>query len=238
MLIITLFALFESQLFPSSVFLDNQYNAASHYHKGFRINLETGTRFGLSELRAYSIQTEANSYSINAVSFGDDIYRENIVSADVSIPVVDEVLAGFGVAMFNYWIRDYCNRFSYSLKIGGLYRSSHAEIGGWINNINVPKFSDIDYLPLCYSLGLKYITPDNLSFIFAIRGVETALPFFNLGLSYEPSRIITLGVGVNTEPLYLEYLVQLNLETFAVRYTGSNQRHLGLSHSFGLCFNP
>ncbi len=238
MLVITLFALFESQLFPSSVFLENQYNAASHHQKGLRINLETGTRFGLAELRTYTIQGEINSYSINAVSFGNDIYRENIISADVSIPVVEKVLVGFGIAMLNYWIRDYCNQFSYSLKIGGLYRNRHAEIGGWINNINVPKFSEIDYLPPSYSLGFKYLTPDNVSFVFAVRGVELDPPFFNLGISYAPSRIITLGIGVNTEPLYLEYLAQLNLKTFGVRYTGSNQRYLGLSHFVGLCFNP
>ncbi len=238
MIIIILFALFESQTFPYSIFLDNQHNPASHFQKGFIITVSTGTRFGLSELRTYTVYTRIKSYSIHAMSFGNDIYRENIMSADMSIQVVDKVIAGFGVALLNYWIEDYCNRFGYSVKVGGLYQNKSTEIGGWVNNINTPRFSDIDYLPPSYSLRFKYMTPNNVSLLFAIRGAGSDLPFFNIGIAYMPSRIITLGTGVNTDPLYLEYIIELNLNTFILRYTGSNQRHLGLSHFLGLCFNP
>jgi len=238
MVIIILFALFESQIFPYSIFLENQYNPASHFQKGLIINVETGTRFGLSELRTYTIHTKINSYSIHATSFGNDIYRENIISAEMSMPVIDKVIVGFGIAMLNYCIEDYCNRFSYAVKIGGLYQNKSTEIGGWLNNINIPRFSDIDYLPPSYSLRFKYVTSNNVSLIFAIRGIESNLPFFNVGISYAPSKIITLGTGVNTDPLYLEYIVQLNLNTFILRYAGNNQHRLGLSHFLGLCFNP
>jgi len=238
MVIIILFALFESQIFPYSIFLENQYNPASHFQKGVFINFGTGTRFCLSELRTYSIYTKIKSYSIHATSFGNDIYRENIISAGMSIQVVDKVIAGFGIAMLNYWIGNYCNRFGYSVKIGGLYHNKSTEIGGWINNINIPRFSDVDYLPPSYSLRFKYVTSNNVSLIFALRGLESDLPFFNIGVSCMPSKIITLGTGVNTDPLYLEYIIQLNLNTFILRYAGNNQRHLGLSHFLGLCFNP
>ncbi len=236
--VIVLFTLFESQLFPHSIFLEDQYNPASYYQDGFEINIETGTRFGLSELRTYTIHSKIKSYGISAISFGNDIYRENVVCANLSFRIVQGLSAGFGITMLNYRIKDHCNRFGYALKIGGLYQTKPIEIGGWINNINIPKFSNIDYIPPNYSLRFKYLTLNNLSFIFAIRGIETDLPFFNVGISYSPTSIITFGTGINTDPMYLEYILQLNLRTFALRYAGSNQQHLGLSHFLSVIFNP
>lgn len=238
MWIISLFAIFESLLFPHNIFSENQFNPASLHQQNFELIIGTGSNFGLSELRTYTIHSAIKLYRINATSFGNDIYRENMFNAGLSFPVVEKLAAGFSIAMYNYWVKDMCNRFTYSLKIGALYKNSPLEIGGWINNINIPKFSDIDYLPPTYSLRINYLPGNNLSFAFAIRGIETDLPFYNFGLSYSPYKMITLGAGVNTDPMYLEYVLKLNLGNFILDYTGKNHRYLGLSHYFSVGFNP
>lgn len=238
MLVIALFAVFESLLFPRSIFYESQFNPASLYPEKFELIIGTGTHFGLSDLRTYTIHSEIKLYRISATSFGNDIYRENTVNAGLSFPVVEKLAAGFSIAMYNYWVKDIYNRFTYSLKVGGMYRNNLLEIGGWVNNINIPKFSDIDYLPPTYSLKLKYLTKTNFSFAFAIRGRETDLPFYNVSLSYSPYKIITFGAGVNTEPMYFEYMLRLDLGNFILDYTGSNHRYLGLSHYFSVGFNP
>lgn len=238
MLAITLFAVFESLLFPRSVFLESQFNPASLYQKRFELIIGTGSNFGLSELRTYTIHSKIKSYNISAANFGNDIYRENMINAGLSFPVVEKLAVGFSVAMLNYWVKDNYNRFSYSLKIGWVYQNNLIEISGWINNINIPKFSSVDYLPPNYSLKLSYSTKNNLSLIFTIRGIETELPFFNFGLSYSPYKIITFGAGINTDPMYLEYMLKLSLGSLVLNYVGSTHQYLGLSHFLSVGFSP
>ena len=81
-----------------------------------------------------------------------------------------------------------------------------------------------------------YFAMSNLSFNFAIRGIETDLPFFNFGLFYSPHEIIELGAGVNTEPILLEYGLKIYIGDFVINYFGSNHLQLGLSHLLSLGF--
>ncbi len=202
------------------------------------INIGIGAKYGLSDLRTYTLHSVIKSYSINIISFGNDIYRENIVSAGASYSLTEGLAAGFSVAMLNYWIKENCNQYTYSIKIGGLYQKNPLEISGWVDHINFPKFSDIDCIPPNYSLQLHYLPKSDLSVILALRGIETNFPFFNLGLSYSPHKTITLGVGVNSDPMYLEYMLRLSAGYFALNYTGSNHPYLGLSHFVVVGFNP
>lgn len=225
-------------LFPRSIFFENHFNPASLDQQSFKLVIDAGSHFGLPEVRTYTLHSEIKSYQINITSFGCDIYRENIANAGFSFCISEKIAAGFGIAMLNYWVKDYCNCFSYSLKIGGIYRHNPLEINAWAHNVNLPRFSNIDYIPLNYSVKISYRTKDYLSLLFAIRGLESDLPFFNLGLSFSPYKIITFGAGINTDPVYLEYMLQLSLGNVALNYAGSNHRFLGLSHCLGVSFVP
>jgi len=231
MLIPFLFTVFESFLFPANILSENQFNPASLYQEQFQINLSTEVKFSLSDLRTYTLYSEIKSYSLNIASFGNDLYRENVVGFGFGFPLIRNFAAGLHISLVNYWIKDYYSHYGYSLRIGGVFENSPIEIDGWINNINVPKFSDIDYLPLTYSVRC------NLSFDFGVRGIETDLPFFKFGLFYAPIKIIKFGVGVNTEPLLLEYSLEIYLGELTLNYFGSNHHQLGLSHSLGVGFN-
>lgn len=237
MFALTLFTIFESLLFPRSIFLGDQFNPASLKQQGMEVNIGTGVNFGLSDLRTYAIHSKIESYDISILSFGNDIYRENMISAGMSFPVTEKCAAGISAAVLNYWVEGNYNRFSYSLKIAGLYQNSAVEIGAWVNNINIPKFSSIDYLPPNYSMRFTCFTKKNLCFIFAIRGIELDLPFFNFGFTYSPYKMITFGTGINTDPMYVEYTAKLNLKNFILQYTGSNHRYLSLSHFLSVCFS-
>jgi hypothetical protein len=237
MLIITIIAIFESSAFPRSIFLENQYNPAIHYQKNIELLFGTGIEFGLSNLRTYNIHSKLKSFSLTGNSFGDEFYRENKMNIGVSFPFAKKFTAGLSIIMLNYWIKDNYNRFGFSLGIGGMYSTGQFEFSGWLDNINTPKFSSSDYLLPKYSLRINYRMQHNFDFIFAVRGTEKELPFFNFGIACSPYEICTFGIGINTDPLYLEYMLKLNLSHLHLYYIGSNHQHLGLSHFFGVGFN-
>lgn len=236
MFILVLFSIFESFLFPRTQFLENQFNPANLYLNGFDIHAGTEVRFGLSELKTYTIYSHIRSYGLSVTTFGNDVYKENVIGLDVGFPVIKTCAVGFGVAVLNYWVKNTENHFSYSLKIGSVFHKTPVEASAWISNINVPKFSEIDYLPPNYSLRIAYAALHNLSFYFTLRGIETELPFFHVGFFYSPYRIVTIGMSVHTEPLLFEYGLEVNVGEFILNYSGSNHYKLGLSHYAGVGF--
>lgn len=236
MSILFLFAVFESSLFPHSILLENQFNPATLYQKQFEIIAGTEVKFGLPELRTYTIYSQIKSYSIAVTSFGSDLYKENVIGFGFGFPVVKKLAVGLNISLLNYWIKEHYSHLGYSIRVGGFFQNSPFEIGAWVNNINIPRFSEIDYVPLSYSVRCSYFAVHNLSFNFAIRGVETDLPFFNFGAFYSPYKIIELAAGINTEPLLLEYGLKINLGEFTMGYAGSHHRQLGLSHQLSIAF--
>jgi hypothetical protein len=237
MLLVTLFTVFESFLFPHTFFEEYHYNPAILYQEHIDITVCSDMRFGLPELQTYSIYSRLRSYSLSAASFGTDLYRENIISAGIGFPLTSSVATGIGISVLNYWIKDIENQVGYSLRIGGVFQHTPLTVGAWIHNVNVPKFSDVDYLPPCYSIRINYALSPRASFHVALRGIETTVPFLNFGLQYSPYTPLACRVGINTDPLFLEYGLTLTVGAFVIHYAGSNHYHLGLSHSFGLGFS-
>lgn len=238
MVIILIISAFETTLFPQSLFLEDHFNPALEAREGFQLDLGTGSRFGLSELRTYYVYSTIKSYRLSAHSFGCDLYRENMLRLGSCFGIRKAWTVGFSVGLLNNWVRDNFNRFAYSLCLGSIFQTGDVKVSGWVDNINMPRLSSVDYLPPSYSMRFDYITKSRLDFAFAVRGMEKNLPFFNFGVSLSPYEIILIGVGVNTDPLYLEYILKLNLGDFALCYAGSNHQYLGLSHAFSIGFCP
>ena len=236
MLVFFLFTIYESFLFPRSFFVETQFNPANLNQEQLRIFAGSEIKFGLGELRTHTLCSQLKSYNINLASFGNDLYKENLIGLGFCFSVIEKMAFGIDISVLNYWIKDNYSRFGYSIKLGGIFSNGPVEIGAWANNINIPKFSEIDYIPPSYSLRCDYFATDNLSLGFAVRGVEKDLPFFNFGLLYSPHEIIELGISVNTEPILLEYGLQIYIGDFVVNYFGSNHLQLGLSHLFSLGF--
>lgn len=238
MLIVYLFSIFESFFFPRNNLFENRSNPAILSRKQSELIIGAEQRFGLTDLRTYTIYSQLKSYSLGITSFGNRLYREHCVDLGFGFPIIENLGAGANIAMLNYWVKDYYSKFAYTVKIGGLFQTTKAEFGIWFSNINSPKFSDIDYLPPGYSLCFGYLITNDLSFNFTIREIEDELPFFKFGLIYSPYKIVQFTGDVNTEPLLFEYGLKINLGEFSLNYSGSIHRRLGLSHAFYLIFAP
>jgi len=200
--------------------------------------LTSETRFELSELRTFGIYSQVDRYSIAVASFGSDSYRENYLELAFGFPVAGKFSFGLSAAGLNCWIKDFSNEFAYALKVGGRFESGQFLVGIWVNNVNVPRLSSVDYAPVSYSIRFDYRALRNLNFDFAIRGVETALPFYNLGLAFMPHKNLLIGLGVNTEPILLEYGLKVSFGKMFLNYSGNRHQQLGLTHNFCLGVIP
>ena len=231
-----LLQMFESFYFPRSVFFEQGYNPAYKYEERCNIFATTGTSFGLPEFRTYALCGMFDHYYLSMSSFGDEIYRENIISGGAGFDLGD-IRLGFGAGLLNQHIQDNCNRTCYSVRIGGMWSLERGAISGWAHNLNIPRFTSVDYLPITYSLKVSYLATDHIAVIAAARGMEKEVPLYSIGVSYMPISHVMLGMGVNTEPLYCEYMVCIFIGQFTVIYSGSNHQYLGLSHFFSLGMN-
>lgn len=236
MVIILLISAFETTLFPQNLFFEEYLNPALETREGFQLVMGTGSRFGLPELRTYYVYSTIRSYRLSAQSFGCDLYRENMLKLGGCFALRKTWTVGFSVGLFNNWVQDNFNRFAYSLCIGSIFQTQPMKISGWVNNLNIPRFSNVDYLPLTYSVRFDYQTEHKVDVAFAVRSMEKDLPFFNFGAAFSPYKMIRVGAGVNTDPVYLEYVMELNVGDFIFCYSGSNQQYLGLSHTFDIRF--
>jgi hypothetical protein len=234
--LLLLISFFDSFLFPRNILHEDRFNPAHLHEKRFEAVITSETRFELAELRTFGLYSQIDHYSLKAASFGCESYRENFFAFGFGFPVSGNFALGLNVAALNVWIKDICNEFTYGLKAGGQFENEFFLISSWINNINVPRLSSVDYVPLSYSVCFLHKVSSSLDFRLAVRGVEAALPFYNFGLTFAPREMLLLSLSVNSRPILLEYGLQLSLGKMFLSYSGSRHQQLGLTHNVGMGF--
>ncbi len=234
--ILLLVGFFESFLFPRSVLYEREFNPAHLHEKKFELILGSETRYELAELRAFYFYSRVDRFSIRFTSFGGSLYRENFFELGFGFPVGGKFALGFDFAGLNSWVKDLSNEFTYSVKAGGLYGAERFTMSVWVNNINMPRISSIDYAPISYTVRFEYLVRGNLNFNIAACGVETEMPFYKCGCAFAPYDIIVINLGVNTKPIVIEYGLKMNIGNMVVFYSGNRHQQLGLTHNLGLGF--
>ena len=238
MKILLLFGFFESFLFPRSVLHQIEFNPAQLHREKFELLLGSETRYGLAEIRTFYLYSQINRYSIELASFGSDLYRENFFQFGFGFPIGEWFAAGFHVAGLNCWVKDLSSDFAYAIKAGAQFETDVVIVSAWLNNINVPRISTVDYAPVTYSARLDYNPHPNFDFIFALLGVETGLPFYRCGVEWTPHASMLLCVGFTTRPITIEYGIKITIGRVRLLYSGNRHQQLGLTHDFGIGFTP
>lgn len=237
MYIIFLIAAFESMLFPRSIVVEEYYNPAMPSPGHFLASFGTRSHFGIPGLRTYTGRVSLNSFHIGMQSFGDEIYRENRMTAGGRFSAAYGMSFGSELVLYHQSVLDNENHSCYSVNIGTQFQHAAFEAGVWMHNLTVPRLSPIDYIPPCYSLNVMYRPQQYLSVRCAVQSVELSMPFFSFGATYTPYRIMMIGVGVNSDPLYIDYSASFNIGVISIQYSGTNHQYLGLSHFFQLTFS-
>jgi hypothetical protein len=228
---------FETTYFPQSIFYGNMHDNALHAHDSFRVRSGVSTHFGLPEVRTYMLSIARGHYRLSSSSFGSGLYRETQVVGSFQYDISERFRSGVSIAFLNYWIQDLYSRCGYAVHMSMYYDKGDLLVGGWLNNINIPRFNEGDAIPLAYTIRVEYSLHDRLVFILASRGTHETMPFFNAGVSWALCRHLTMGAGANTEPLYFEYMIQIPVGRIGIHYTGNVHEYLGVSHAMHLTFD-
>lgn len=232
MIVLFLFIIFEKSLFLDFNNSYLQFNPANLAEQKFLVCFGGNENFGLPSLRTWTAGVQVQRFQLVCKTFGNELYRENMFELAGGYTVYKILNAGIGIGILNNWIKDYTNRFTCTVKLGGMAELQNLKLYLCLNNINNPKFSEIDYLPITYLLGLQYKINAQLKTFFNAMGIEKGIPFFNFGLIAIPVKETEFYAGVNTENFVFEYGIKICLRRLAFDYAGTMHRQLGLSHTF------
>ncbi|HEX7319692.1 MAG TPA: hypothetical protein VF399_04975 [bacterium] len=234
---ILLCAAFETSLFPASDFLEARFNPAYHARTRTEFSITADERFSLSDLSTYTARSQIRNLAFEVTRFGNSLYRENSLTFGYGFAIRGTLHAGVDVSALNCWIKDLSSRYSYAVRCGACFASPTGELGLWLNNLNIPRFSETDRVPLTYGARGVYAVNTVLSCRLSARSTETQVPFLNIGIGIVPGSLLALDLGVNSDPLWLEYGCTVRLGTLAVNYSGHNHQQLGLTHALTLLFS-
>jgi len=236
MILLYLSMAFESMYYPQSIFYEHLHDIALHRYEGSRLCAGMHSHYGLAGVHTYSLTIGHCSYLISGISFGHEMYRENQVVGSFGFDLVPHFHTGVGVALLNYWVKEYCSRYGYALHMSTYYDMYPLTLGGWLNNVNMPHLHDVDAIPMTYTVRIQYVLPRGITCILAARGTPTQVPFLHAGFSWEVHTYAVIGIGANTEPLYVEYMLRLPLGHIGIHYYGTLHEYLGLSHAVRISF--
>jgi hypothetical protein len=234
---ILLCAAFETSLFPASDFFETRFNPAYHARPRAEFSVTADERFGLSDLRTLTARSQIRNLALEVTRFGNSLYRENSLMFGYGFAIRSNLQAGVDVSALNCWIKDVSSRYSYAVRCGACLASSAGELGVWLNNLNIPRFNEIDRVPLTYGARAVYAVNAALSCRLSARSMETQVPFINLGIGIVPGSLLALELGVNSDPLWFEYGCTVRLGSLSVNYSGHNHQQLGPTHALTLIFS-
>lgn len=236
MIIICLLNIFENFLFPDLALNTAKFNPADFIEQKLFISLGGDEKFGINDLRTWNADLQIRPFRLRLKTFGNELYRENGLEFSGGFIIYKTLTGGIGIVLLNNWIKEYTNRFTYSVKFGSVYYLSNLRFDFCLNNINHPEFSEIDYLPITYLFGLSYFINQEIRPYFYIMGKEKERPFFKSGLFINPIKNFEFFTGISTENFLFEFGLRLHLGRIILDYAGTSHRQLGITHSFFVNF--
>lgn len=234
MLLCALLAFFETHLFPADDVVAWRYNPAQTPDTCHIVSCGIEERFLVADLRTYTLIAAVGPYKGGLSSYGNGSYRENVLDLGGSFPVTGALRAGVSVGLLHCWIRDHPSLLAYTIRCGGRFQRDRFTFDAWAGNLNVPRCSDSDYLPVTYQCSVNYRTSRAVSTDFQCTGCAGSFPCLRLRLAVRPHPLIELATGISTDPARLEGGALADVGPWSVRYQGDIHPQLGLSQSVSL----
>ncbi len=194
--------------------------------------------FGIEELAngylAYSEPTSLGNFSLGAVTYGFDLYRENRFLLGYSNKVSDQLLLGITTFYHSINIKRYGSASQINLSVGGLFLLQNIFSLGFSLH-NPLRFSDSEItLPTSYHFGITY-QPFERTSLNAALSKEIDFPFsFSFGIEYPLIKVLVLRFGVQNEPVLYNGGLGIIYSYFRLNYSISSHQELGLTHQFDL----
>ncbi len=194
---------------------------------------------GLQEVKSTGISYRDNFFGVDfsgaLQSFGYEIYRETVMSANVSIPLFDFLFVGSNINLNHLFIRDYGTDLAASLDVGSrIFLSDRFSVGLSVTNLNSASMTQSDdMLPQSLAGGVAYLSDAlNLGIeYFKELGFPSAV---RVAAEYSPASFITVRTGTASGSGSFNAGLSLRLAPFTVEYGAMFHQVLGVTHSFGV----
>lgn len=196
--------------------------------------------FGLSELSngfiAYNEPFDFGSIAIGAMTYGFELYRENLITAGYSYNYLNKFFAGAAVCFRTVSIKNYGADNSFYLNLGGLYYvTKNFRLAFSAHNVNRSTFgNDKDNIPLVFNSGFSYDILNNLTFNFAFEKDVRYNFSIRSGIEFNLFDYISLRTGFMNEPSQYSAGVGINYSMISLDYALFFHNDLGLTHQAGL----
>jgi hypothetical protein len=194
--------------------------------------------FGIKELAngyfAYNEPTTLGSFSIGAMTYGFELYRENRFIIGYSKNITENIFFGLSTFYHSVNIERYGNEGIFNISFGGIFHVNNNFLLGFSLHNPLRLFNTKFELPLIYNYGITYKPFKNTSLNFAIIK-EINFPFsLRFGIEYPIIEFLFLRIGVQNSPSLYNGGIGINYSFLKLNYAVSSHQELGLTHQFGL----
>jgi hypothetical protein len=199
--------------------------------------------FNLKELThstgIIAFQIAKFNWGIAVHNFGDQIYKENKFTINLSKNVDDDKFS-LGLSL-NYYllnVLNYENMSTLGIDIGIRYQiSSNIWMGMAVSNINQPKLNDYsEQIPQTIQLGLQYKVLNPLLFHFSIQKDAWFTPSLSLAVEYNISDYLEISTGFSSDANIPTGGIVINISKLKIDYAIQYHFDLGPTHFIGIAY--
>jgi hypothetical protein len=196
--------------------------------------------FGFKELAnafiAYNEPLSFGSFSLGAMTYGFELYKENKILLGYSYNFLDKFFAGFTINYLSVSIKKYGSKSVFYFNLGGLiYITQDIKWGFFIVNINRASFVDEDdQIPTIFNSGFSYNIIPDVSINIALEKDIRYTASLKFGIDYYIIDNLSLRTGFSNEPSTYSAGIGINYSFISFDYAVSNHQDLGLTHQAGI----
>jgi hypothetical protein len=198
--------------------------------------------FGIQEVKSTGIAYRDNLLGIDlggaVQTFGFELYRENVFTLNLSVPVYDFLFVGANANANHLFIKDYGTDFSFSFDTGAkMFLSRNFAIGVMTTNLNSASATlSGDRLPQTFTGGIAFESDElNVGLeYFKELGFPSSV---KIAAEYSPVDFIIARAGSSSGTNSFNAGVAVRFLSFRFEYGAAFHQLLGVTQSFGISFD-
>ena len=198
--------------------------------------------FGIQEVKSTGIACRDNLLGIDlggaVQTFGFELYRENVFTLNLSVPVYDFLFVGANANANLLFIKDYGTDFSFSFDAGAkMFLSRNFAIGFTTTNLNSASATlSGDRLPQTFTGGIAFESDElNVGLeYFKELGFPSSV---KIAAEYWPVDFIGVRAGSSSGTNSFNAGLAVRFLSFRFEYGAAFHQLLGVTQSFGISFD-
>jgi len=197
---------------------------------------------GVQEIKSTGIAYRDNLFGVDvggaAQTFGFDLYRENVFTVNLSVPVYDFLFIGGNVNANHLFIEDYGSDMSISVDAGAkMFLSDNFSIGISSTNLNsATETLSRDRLPQTFTGGIAFQSEDltvGLEYFKEI-GFPSSV---KIAAEYSPVKFVTVRAGSASGTNTFNTGLAVKFWSLELEYGAAFHQVLGITQSIGVSFD-